>query len=131
MKQLAFSFPSFWSLQKLVRTEGISKLAIISNFFGQRSKMLPLLEFDIGLKRPDYHNRARLAMKLQKRLVNVAPNSAAQYVFILAGTLGAEGRRQDGVTLMETDAGLEPTDYNDPELLASKLHRRLETLNPE
>src|SRR5439155_15522436 len=47
------------------------------------------------------------------------------------GMLGAEGRRQDGVTLMETDAGLEPSDYNDPELLASKLHRRLKALNPE
>lgn len=93
---------------------------------GKRREALHILETDVRLEPEDFKDKQRLVTKLHQRLKRVNKSTSAFYLMTLAGLLGAEGRRDDGVAVMEADAHLEPGDYKDDKGLADKLAMRLQ-----
>lgn len=91
-----------------------------------------VLESIIGLEAPDYKNKPLLVRKLRTTLHGVVPvNAAMLYMAQLVILLNSDDRPADALAVLEADIGLEESDYQDAQRLASRLRMHLGPLAGE
>lgn len=83
----------------------------------------------VGLKAEDYKNPAQAHAKIRQRLADVDPETALLF-FMQLTTFLVDEKKQDWVaSVHELDAGLQPGDYADLDLLAGRLRERIQGLS--